>query len=267
MPGSSDRSDLSTWLRLIRAIMQRELRSRYTGDKVGYAWSLLIPLMWILLIWAFFQMFRRPVPIDTDAGSFIFTGVIPYVSFRFTLSAVMRSKLTYHNLFIMPRVSPEIVCFSVALLEVANAFFIYGIVLTGNWVFYGPLEISQPSMIIFGLFLACLLGSTLAYMVVSLIPNVRFALRAMQIVVRPIFYLSGVFYIVAELPNNLQEWLWFNPLIHAVEIVRTGAFGDFGSRVTQAWLPLLYCVVFVLIGSIASRRGGVWGDDTEEQLL
>ena len=252
---------VSSYPRIIRAIMLRELLSRYTGDKVGYAWSLLIPLMWVVLIWVFFLIFSRPLPLDTDVGSFILTGLVPYISFRYTLSAVMRSKLTYHNLFIIPRVTPEIVCFAVGLLEIANAFVIYGVLMLGNWFLFGHLEIANPLMIASGLLLACILGTSFAYMTVSIITNVRFALRAMQIAVRPMFYLSGVFFIISELPHGLQEVMWFNPLVHAIEITRTGAFGDFSSRTVAAWWPLFCSAGFVVVGSFASQRGGIWGED------
>tara|TARA_R110000824_G_scaffold4308_1_gene20656 strand:+ start:2916 stop:3680 length:765 start_codon:yes stop_codon:yes gene_type:complete len=252
---------------MIRAIMLRELLSRYTGDKVGYAWSLLIPLMWVILIWFFFLLFNRPLPINTDVGSFILTGLVPYISFRYTLAAVMRSKLTYHNLFIIPRLNPEIVCFAVGLLEIGNAFVIYSVLALGNLVFFGQLEIANPFMIALGLFLACLLGTSMAYMIVSVIKNVRFSLRAMQILVRPMFYLSGVFFVVSELPLAYQDWLWYNPILHAVEITRTGAFGDFSSQANNAWMPLFFSALFLAIGAYASQRGGIWaGEDSQDEL-
>ena len=253
-------------LRIVRAIIQRELLSRYTGDRVGYLWSLLIPLMWVVLIWLFFRLFNRPLPIDTDVGSFIITGLVPYISFRYTLSAVMRSKLTYASLFIMPSVNAEIVCFSVALLEIANAFVIYGVLALGNLMLFGEAAFENGLYIAGGLVLASVLGSSFAYAFVSFVPNVRFGLRAMQIVVRPLFYTSGVFFIASELPLVVQDWLWWNPILHAVEITRTGAFGDFGSRVTQPLMPLAFIAIFLVAGHFASREGGIFdiGDEREE---
>lgn len=249
---------INPWLRVVRAIMHRELKTRYTGDAVGYAWSLVLPLTWIVMIWLLFAVLGRPIPIDTDPGTFIFTGVVPYASFRYTLTAVMRAKLTYEKLFVIPRISPEIVCFSVALLELVNAFALYGFVMIGNWMLFGHLEMNDPMMVACGLILASLLGSCFAYFVVGIIANVRFATRAMQVVVRPIFYLSGVFFIAAELPSALQRWVWYNPVLHTVEIVRTGAVGDYGSQHNLAWLPLTFCIVFLIAGNLASRVGGLF---------
>lgn len=249
---------INPWLRVVRAIMHRELKTRYTGDAVGYAWSVVLPLTWIVMIWLLFAILGRPIPIDTDPGTFIFTGVVPYASFRYTITAVMRAKLTYQNLFVIQRISPELVCFSVALLEVANAFALYGFVMVGNWILFGHLELNDPMMVARGLILASLLGSCFAYFVVSIIANVRFATRAMQVVVRPIFYLSGVFFIASELPSDLQRWVWFNPVLHTIDIVRTGAVGDYGSHHNEMWLPLVFCIVFLIAGNLASRAGGLF---------
>ncbi len=257
-------SSSNPWLRIVRAINHRELKTRYTGDAVGYAWSLVLPLTWIVMIWLLFAVLGRPIPIDTDPGTFIFTGVVPYASFRYTLTAVMRAKLTYTKLFVIPRVNPEIVCFSVALLEIVNAFVLYGFVMLGNWMLFGHLELQDPMLVARGLILASLLGSCFAYFVVGIISNVRFAMRAMQVVVRPIFYLSGVFFIASELPSSIQQWVWFNPVLHTVEIVRTGAVGDYGSRHNETWLPLAFCLAFLVAGYLASRMGGIFEGSDEE---
>jgi capsular polysaccharide transport system permease protein len=176
----------------------------------------------------------------------------------------MRSKMTYAPLFIIPAISAEVVCFSVALLEIGNAFVIYGVLVLGNWIFFGPLEIDNFALIASGLVLASVLGSAFAYMFVSVIPNVQFGLRAMQILIRPLFYTSGVFFLASELPLVLQDILWWNPILHAVEITRTGAFGDYGSRVAEALVPIVAIIAFLAIGVATSGRGGLFDVDDHD---
>jgi capsular polysaccharide transport system permease protein len=258
---------LSSRIRIIRAIMFREFKSRYIGDKIGYAWSLVIPLVWIVLINFLFHLFGRRLPIDTDIGSFILSGIVPFIGFRYALIAGMRARLVYHNFFVLPRVSPEIVYCAVALLELVNTVTIYVILLIGNRLIYGYFEIDNLLAMTLGLVLSWLIGASLSYAIASVISNTRFAIRASQVVFRPMFYLSGVFFTANEIPQQYIKYIYFNPLLHAIEICRDGAFLSYHSEIAVIWMPVIFISVMIVIGIFASKRSGLWSPSDQEILL
>ena len=45
-----------------------------------------------------------------------------------------------------------------------------------------------------------------------------------KIITRPMFLISGVFFIMEDLPKSIQEILWWNPVIHATALMRKGFY-------------------------------------------
>ena len=108
---------------------------------------------------------------------------------------------------------------------------------------------ANPEGVILGLalawFLACGLGRFIA--VLGLISD-SFA-RFVPILLRPVFWLSGIFYTATELPSAIQDALWYSPILHITEIVREGYFLGYHSPMATAWMPLAVGAGFYLIAA------------------
>jgi capsular polysaccharide transport system permease protein len=61
--------------------------------------------------------------------------------------------------------------------------------------------------------LACV-GATLA-------PDMA---QVVQIVLRPLFFISGIFFSVEVIPGEYRPWLLWNPVLHALELIRGAYF-------------------------------------------
>ncbi|HEY1145218.1 MAG TPA: ABC transporter permease, partial [Allosphingosinicella sp.] len=93
-----------------------------------------------------------------------------------------------------------------------------------------------------GFLLASGVGGAFGYALASLGGSGSSLTRASAIILRPMFYLSAVFYTANELPLDWQEWLAWNPVLHAIEVMRSGIFLDYESEIANGWVP----VVFIL---------------------
>ncbi len=237
----------------VRAVIFREIRSRYTGDKLGYLWAYIAPLAWIAIIYILFQLLGRSSPIDTDIASFIFSGIIPYLSARFIINAVMRARMAYRNLMTLPSVTALTVYLSVFILELFNSILIYAVLLCLNYIVFGFFEIDEPIVAIWGFLLACGSGGAFGFLIVNLARKSEIFAKATPIFLRPLFYLSGVFYTVNELPPSLVGWIYWNPLLHAIEILRDGLFVSYDSRMGTALIPISFIIVATLAGLYLGR--------------
>ncbi|MHA7821017.1 MAG: ABC transporter permease [Erythrobacter sp.] len=242
------------WLRKIKAIMQREIGSRYTGDALGYLWAYVVPLAWIGVIYGAFVLLGRRIPIDTDILSFICSGVVPYICARYAVNAILRARLAYRHIIAFPTVSPNLIGGSVFLLELANSFFIFVIVLLLNYVIFGFFEMHDPALAIWGFVLAVGSGGAFGYLAASLSTVMPAISRATPIFLRPFFYISGVFYTANELPPTVRDLLSWNPLFHSIEVTREGLFEGYQSLMASSALPLLFIVVSVAVGFLVQRR-------------
>jgi capsular polysaccharide transport system permease protein len=72
---------------------------------------------------------------------------------------------------------------------------------------------------------------------------------------------SGTFYLPDMLPQVLRDILWFNPLLHSVELVRAGYYADFHSNILSVqylfWFPTSVLALALAMEYFFRRRIGV----------
>ena len=74
-----------------------------------------------------------------------------------------------------------------------------------------------------------------------------------SVLMRIMFFTSGKFFLADSLPRTLQEWLWYNPMLHVTEGVRSAFFRGFESRFLDPAYPVL-CMLLLLFLGLASER-------------
>ena len=245
--------DLARAVPRMQAIIVREVRSRFTGDVLGYAWAYLTPLAWVGIIYFIFSFMGRRSPIDTDVLSFILSGVIPYIAFRFTITAVLRARTAYRHIMALSTVSPQLVYAAIAILELYNALAIYALFLAANYLIFGRFEMADPLLALLGFSLAWGSGAAFGYAAVRLSAISEVAARITPTLLRPLFYISAVFYTANEMPVSVVEWLAWNPLLHAIELTRSGLFLAYESHVASPWVPILFIGLALAVGISVSR--------------
>lgn len=251
---------LTNWLSTVDAILIREMTTRFSGGSLGHAWAILIPVSWILAITVFFRWMGRDAPIPVNLPVFLATGMLPYLLFRQTITSMMRTIRSNKHLLTLGPATPEDLFTATAFLEILNAVLISSVVLICISVWTGLPEIHSPLTAIWGLALACGLGIAVGRFAAVLSVISDSAMRLTPIVLRPFFWLSGIFFVAAELPQWILDWLWFNPLFHAIEILRTGFFTNFQSLFAASYIPIvaiaaLYFASRAIEHRITSRSG------------
>ena len=77
--------------------------------------------------------------------------------------------------------------------------------------------------------------------------------RFVPIMLRPMFWVSGIFYTATELPTGAQNLLWWNPLFHCIEALREGFFLGYVSPVSDLWYPLVVAVSCFLASAVVEQ--------------
>ena len=218
---------------IILALVARDFRGRFGQNSLSYAWTYLAPLAWIGATYLGFYIFSRTSPVYTDTITFIISGLIPYAAFRYTVTALGRVNNGIRGLLIFPTVRHEHGIVAVALLEFVNIFVVFAVVAVANLLLFGNGELDNIPQFVAGVALAWGLGASYGYLVSSLgryRPNLwRFGVALL----RPTFFLSGVFFTANELPEDWLKYFGWNPLLHAVEVARDGMLFHYHSRVAS----------------------------------
>ena len=230
----------------ILVLMERERRTRYAGGLLGYLWAYITPTVWIALILVLFWALERTPPINVGLEIFVATGVLPYVIFRQTVTSLSRAISAHRYMLYFKSVSQDDILLATMLLEGFNlliaSVLIFG---TVTIVFGNGLPASVPG-VMFGIGLSWLLGCGIGRFVAYGGQLSDTFARMVPLVLRPFFWLSGIFYVAAELPGRAQDLLWYRPFLHVPEIIRAAYFLRFSSHFADAWFPCVVAAGFYL---------------------
>jgi capsular polysaccharide transport system permease protein len=106
--------------------------------------------------------------------------------------------------------------------------------------YVAPLQ--EPAKIFLALAMAILLGFGVGAIGSSLNLMLPTTARIVPILLRILFFTSGLFFSVSELPLRIQRYLFFNPILHIIELTRSG----FSSTYPASFVSLAYISGWVM---------------------
>jgi lipopolysaccharide transport system permease protein len=245
------------WLQrqLFLKLLRRDFAERYRGSYLGLLWSLLLPLLSLLVFTFFFGVvfqMRWAGKSDASLGDLALVLFVGMALYNFLAECLSRAPglILAHQNYVKNVVFP---------LEMLPAVMVASALLT----------LGTTLMVILGL--QATLGSGLSrtawLLPVMVLPLALFVLglsgflaslgvyiRDIQQLIVPLvqllMFLSPVFYPITALPEAMRPWLQFNPLALAIE--QTRGIILFGQA--PNWTPYL----FSLAASLLTALLGAW---------
>jgi len=253
LPGFGER--LRTQCRVIQALIIRETRTRFGDAKLGYGWALLEPILHITMLSAIFSLMMqgRP-PIGTHFFIFYFTGLVPYLLFVHTSSAMSHAVTSNGALLQLPLVTTFDVIAARGLLEIITDV-IVAVILLAGFGFIGlqaaPDDLWMPSI---ALLATAMFGCGVGF--INAVVTVRYRSwdKIWPQVTRLLYFFSGIFYVPGMMPDWARDALVWNPLLHAVDWFRAGFYAAYQPH----WLDRSYLVIvaiLLLLFGLAVERG------------
>ncbi len=212
-------------LRVIKALLMREILTRYGRKNIGFFWLFLDPMIFTSLIAVFWSVIRTSHFTSISVLAFAVTGYSSVHLWRtmpsLCLSALApNSTLLYHK-----QVRPIDFYLTRILLEglgATMAFVFLVLLLAGIGSMPWPVDSLQVAG---GWMMLAWFGAALALFVGPL--GERSVI--MEKIWAPLSYLlfpfSGAIFLVYQLPPQAREVLLWLPMVHGVEYMREGYFG------------------------------------------
>ena len=254
--------ELFAYRELLANLVIRDLKLRYKNSALGFLWSLVNPLLMMLVFTVVFQ-FLRPDNRIHHFPVFALCAILPWNFFSSSLSRSVNSvvgnahllKKVYFPREVLPIsvVTSGLVNFLLALLVLFGMLHIFGIGLT-KWVLYLPLVILAQFFLALGW---ALVLSTLNvfYRDTSII---------MGVLLQAWFFLTPVMYPIDLLPTShqvmgitlpVQRLMYIlNPMASIIASYRTLLYGSINGAPPgpPAWdffsRTVVTCLVFLLLG-------------------
>lgn len=206
---------------VLHALLIRELKTRFGQYRLGIVWALLEPLMQILVFMGLYY-FRG---VSTMGGLalpvFLATGLAPFFYFKKVISQSMAAVGANRNLLIYRQVRLFDAFLSRFLLEAVIAFLVLVTLLLGAWWLGYPVVVvnSLKFLLVFTLLSLFSFGVSIVFGVFNtLYPEPG---KFIPVILRPLFFISGAFFSINDMPPSLHPMLLWNPLLHAFELFRS----------------------------------------------
>jgi capsular polysaccharide transport system permease protein len=238
---------------VVWALVLRETRTRFGKNHLGYLWALFEPLLIIGIFFVLFVLVGRSTGAGMDIYSFISTGFVPYLMFRSSADRIASSIDGNRGLLFYPHVQPLDLAFARAILEVGTYVGVFIVLMGMHAIWHQQLVIGDVLLVLMGLILAWGFGVALGLVFCS-IGVVSTAMdRTKGALLRPFFWTSGIFFTANELPGKAREVLLYNPVLHAIELVRAGWFPDYVARHADPLYVVKWIFALGLVGLLLER--------------
>lgn len=231
--GESDRMDtVSTgprWVRLrvILALMIREMGTSFGRSAGGYLWAIAEPLGGIMLLAVAFSLALRSPPLGTSFMLFYSTGIVPFYMYRTMSGGVAQAISSNRGLLNYPVVTVLDAVLAKAALSFMTIFLVALVLYAGIILGLGLHVNLDMGAVVRAFALAALLGlgvGTMNCVLFGFFPTWK---NVWAVLTRPLFIVSGIFFTFESVPEAFRALLWWNPLVHVIAVMRTGFYGTY----------------------------------------
>jgi capsular polysaccharide transport system permease protein len=236
-------------VRAVLALMLREMATTYGRSPGGYLWAVLEPVGGIAILTLIFSFSFNQPALGVNFPIFYATGVLPFMMFNSVCNRVSTALLFSKALLAYPAVTFVDALLARFLVNTVTQAMVGYVVFGGILMMYDTRTLPAPVLIAQSFALTAVLalgiGTLNAYLIA------RFAVWQMiwSILTRPLFLISGIFFLYGAMPHAMRDVIWFNPLIHVVGIMRAGFYPTYNADYTS--------MAYVLLIALASFAGGL----------
>ncbi|MCA0042076.1 ABC transporter permease [Celeribacter litoreus] len=251
-----DRCAPSSWVtfRVIFALILREISTTYGRSPGGYIWAILEPVLGIALLTIIFSLFLRAPPLGESFPLFYATGILPFTLYSDVSNKISRSISFSRPLLFYPRVTFLDAILARAILATLTSVTVMGIILCAIVMLEGIDLRLDPMLLGLGIAMPIALGFGIGSLNALLFAIAPAWERVWAILNRPMFLISGIFYLFTSLPEAIQKLLWFNPLIHITGALRGALYDRYQPDYVSPSYVFLLSLIFAVLGILFLKR-------------
>ena len=241
-------------IRVVYGLVIRRSRTRYGASDLGYLWAVIDPAVQMGVFWLVYTLLGRVVPVPTSMPVFLVTGIMPYFFWRnCTVRGGSAAALANLPLLTYPQVKVFDVVIARVLLDAATI-----VIVTLIFVFTLRFAIGQqftswvrdPIVLAEAIFTLFFFSFCTATFSSSLARLWHAWPQVFTYLSRPLYFTSGIFFTLNQLPTNFRGLALYNPIAHMLEWIRTGAIPGFISNLYSPMYIYTWAVCLLFIGLV-----------------
>lgn len=245
---------------LVSELVRTDFKLRYQGSALGYAWSLLRPLLLFLILYVVFVKFLKIGAGIPHYPVYLLLGVVVWNFFIEVTAQGLGSIVGRGDLIRKIRIPRWIIVFSSSLSALINL--VLNLVVIAIFMIINHVALTR-SIIWFPLILGevYLFALGLAYFLSAAFVKFRDLSYIWEVILQAGFYLVPILYPLSRITNvTFQKIILLDPMGQAVQDARYAVVTHQSTIPQQVfnggwyqWLPFVF-VLFVLVGGVTYFR-------------
>ena len=249
---------LKIQLRVIYALLMREIITRYGRHNLGFAWLFLEPMIFTLGVAVLWTALKASSHNEISIATFAVTGYSTIILWRNSSNRVMNAVDANSGLLFHRNVKVLDLFLARIFLEVAGTTMSF-LFLCIIFILIGWTKVPADFLLVVkGWFLLIWFTIGLSLVVGSLAQLSEIVDRLWHAVTYLLFPLSGAAYMVYWLPPVFREYVLWLPMVHNTEMIRHGFYGDaiptFENASYLIWCNLTLTVFGLVLARYSSKR-------------
>lgn len=248
---NSLRITLSVW----KALLLREALSRLFSSRGAWFWLIAEPVAHMAILGFLYTAVRQGTIGGIDFLIWLVVGLQGFFLFRRTANQMggaidsNRALFAYRQVIPIDTVLMRGVLELVLMVAVISIIF-FGMAMLGHDVV--PADMMVVLEAFFGLWLLGVAVGLIISAGAEVAPEFR---QVTNMVMMPLYFISGVMIPIASVPEPYREWLLINPIVHGLDSAREG-FSPYYHSVPNLNVGYLYdvSIVGIFIGLLLHRR-------------
>ena len=224
-PGAVRRlRDVWAYRELLGTLVRKELKVKYKNSALGFVWSLLNPMLYLVVFWIVFTKF-----IGSSISSFpifLLSGLLPYNLFSASLGGGTTSIVGNASLVTkvwFPREILPLASIGAALVHFALQL---GVLAAALVVFRYQPSWSYLALLVPALLVLILLVAALAIFLAAINVYARDTQHLLELVLLAWFWMTPIVYPYAQVRDKVGDWSLLNPLTSIVIAMQRAIWGN-----------------------------------------
>ncbi len=236
-------SAIETQGRVIWALALREIKTLFGNFKLGYLWQLIHTTFFIAVFWGLRSALGFTAPHGMSVPVFLIVGFTMWNIFKDSISKNLGAVGSNKALLTYPQVFPlDIIAARLVLLIITHIIVMIILLAVASYIGY-VIEIVDWGKFVLSIFLVFFIGLGLGSFFSSLNLVWPTTSRLVPMVLRILFFLSGVFWEPVRLQPYVGDIFLYNPALLLVELFRE----SFSIIYVSAYISMPYLLGFILI--------------------
>ena len=240
--------------RSISALVLREMSTSYGRSPGGYVWVIIEPVAGILLFSLVLSYLVRSPPLGSSFLLFYATGILPFMLYQSVSSKVGTAIQFSRPLLAYPSVTYADAIFARLILEVMTQIVVGFLILTVIIAWTGEYVKLDFGKISMAVLMATAVGAGIGLLNSFLTVMIPIWVTVWAVLNRPMFLISGIFFLVDPLSERYRDVLLLNPLVHIISEMRSGFYVTYDAVYVSPLYVFVFAILPAVLGLILLHR-------------